>query len=444
MKTEIESLSNLQRKMNVEVPSNQVDAEFINAFKYLQKSVEVKGFRKGKTPIPTIRSMYAEKIKGDVAQNLVQTFYFKALKEHDVIPVGMPDIDFQNPEEGKDFAFTAQFEVQPDIELKQTKGLEVKKEKIEITDEQVDKNIEQILENQSKLEDVVLIRDLKHGDYADIDFKGLMDGQPLENGAAQGHVLEIGSDSFIPGFEQGLIGMKPGDSKTVSLSFPEDYHVEHLKGKPVTFEVTLNKIKEKIKPELNDEFVKSLGEHNTVDEFKAQLKKDITEGEEKRAESELKNRLFKSLVEANPFDVPETLVKEQRSALVEDFKRRMQGQGIGEQEFAEYEEKWTEDFSDTAQFMVRSALLIQKIAKDNELNASKEDVAAKLQEITDQTGLDLSQVKEFYKQGQQSANLEFQVTEDKVFKFLLENAKVEEVATEELTGESEAPNAEQP
>ena len=153
----------------------------------------------------------------------------------------------------------------------------------------------------------------------------------------------------------------------------------------------------------------------------------MTEGEERRAEQDTKNRLFKALIKENPFDVPETLVREQRSALVEDFKRRMQGQGIGEKEFAEYEAKWTEDFSETADFMVRSALLIQKIAKENDLNATAQDLEAKLQEFATQTGLDLSKVKEFYKEEQQSANLEFQITEDKVFKFLLEKAQVSEV-----------------
>ncbi len=438
MKTDIENLSNLERKLNIHIPAEQVNNEFSNAFKYLQKSVEVKGFRKGKTPIATIRSLYTDKIKGDVAQNLVQNYYFKALKENDLNPAGMPDIDFKQPEEDKDFSFSAKFEVQPEIEISKMEGLEVKKEKIDVTDEMVDKNIAQILENQAKMEDVVLIRDLKNGDFADIDFKGMIDGEPLENGAAKGHVLEIGSNSFIPGFEEGLVGMKPQETKNISVKFPDDYHVDALKGKPVTFEVTLNKIQEKIKPELNDEFVKGLGEHNTVDEFKAQLKKDIADGEEKRAEQDLKNRLFKALVAANPFDVPESMIKEQRKALVEDFKQRMQSQGIGEQEFSAYEDKWMEDFSETADFMVRSALLIQKIAKENNLQASPEDLENKLQEFASQTGLDLSKVKEFYQQGQQSANLEFQITEEKTFKFLLDKAKVTEVPAEDLKDEKDA------
>ncbi len=427
MKSNIENLSSLERKMSIQIPVDAVNTEFDNAYKYLQKNVEIKGFRKGRTPMTTIKSIYSDKIKDDVAQNLVQNFYFKALKEHDVYPVGMPDIDFKAPEENQEFSFSARFEIQPEITLTQTNGLEVEKEALKVTDEMLEKNIEQILENQAKMEDVILIRELRDKDFADIDFEGFMDGAPLPNGAAQGHVLEIGSDSFIPGFETALIGMKQGEEKTVHLNFPTDYHVEDLKGKPVQFKVKLNKIKEKIKPQFNDDFVKALGETITADAFKEQLRSDIVRGEEKRIEQDLKNTLFKSLIKANPFDVPETLIKEQRSALVDDFKKRMQSQGIGENEFSEYQEKWNEDFSETADFMVRSALLIQKIAKDEKLEAAPSDVEQKLEEFAKQTGLDIAKIKSFYQNGQQSANLEFQITEEKVFKFLLSSAKIKEI-----------------
>jgi trigger factor len=436
MKSEIENLSNLERKLNIQIPAEAVDSEFVNAFKYLQKSVAIKGFRKGKTPLATIRSLYSDKIKSDVAQNLVQNFYFKALKEHDLIPIGMPDIDFKHPEEGQDFTFTARFEIQPEINLTQTADLKVEKEKLNVSDENINKNIEQILNNQAKMEDVVLVRDLKNGDFADIDFTGYVNGELLDNGSAQGHVLEIGSDSFIPGFEEALIGMQTGSQKTITLKFPDDYHVENLKGQPVEFKVTLNKIKQKVRPELNDEFVKTMGEQATVAEFKNQLKKDIISQEEKRIDHDLKNKLFKSLVKANPFDVPDSLIKEQRVALVEDFKKRMQGQGIGESEFSDYQQKWDNDFTETAEFMVRSALLIQKIAKEENLNSTSQDLENKLQEFADQTGLDLSKVKEFYKKGQQSANLEFQITEDKVYKFLLDKANVTELAADQLEKEN--------
>ncbi len=426
MKSNIESLSKLERKMSIQIPVDAVNTEFTNAYKYLQKNVEIKGFRKGRTPMSTIKNIYSDKIKDDVAQNLVQNFYFKALKEHDLYPVGMPDIDFKAPEENQEFSFSARFEIQPEITLTQTAQLEVEKEAVTVTDEMLNKNIEQILENQAKMEDVVLIRELREKDYADINFEGFIDGQPLPNGAAQGHVLEIGSDTFIPGFETALIGMKQGEDKNISITFPVDYHVEDLKGKPVMFKVHLNKIKEKVKPQFNDDFVKGLGELTSAEAFKEQLRADIVRGEEKRIEQDLKNALFKALIKANPFDVPETLIKEQRSALVDDFKKRMTSQGIGESEFAEYQDKWHEDFSDTADFMVRSALLIQKIAKDENLNATPADVELKLEEFAKQTGLDMSRIKSFYQNGQQSANLEFQITEEKVFKHLLAQAKVTE------------------
>lgn len=432
MKTNIENLSNLERKLNILIPIETVNDEFTNAFKYLQKNVAIKGFRKGKTPMATIRNLYSDKIKNDVAQNLVQNFYYKALKEHNVYPVGMPAIDFVEPEENKEFSFSARFEIQPEITLTQVEGLEVEKETVEVTEDMLNKNIEQILESRSSMEDVVLVRELKEKDFADINFEGFMDGAPLPNGSAMGHVLEIGSDSFIPGFETALIGMKPDEEKTISLSFPVDYHVEDLKGKPVQFKVKLNKIKQKITPVLDEAFVKGLGEDQTVDGFKNQLKADMQTGEEKRVEQDLKNALFKALAKANPFDVPETMIKEQRTALVDDFKKRMTSQGISESEFGEYQEKWDADFTETADFMVRSALLIQKIAQDNQLNATTDDVEKKLEEFAQQTGLDMSKIKSFYQQGQQSANLEFQITEDKVFRFLLEKAKIKnKVATKE-------------
>ncbi|MCB0378880.1 MAG: trigger factor [Bdellovibrionales bacterium] len=438
MKSNIETLSGLERKLSVDIPKDQVNSEFLNAFKYLQKQVEIKGFRKGKAPIDTIRSMYHDKVAGDVAQNLVQNAYFAALKEHDVIPVGMPNIDFQNPSENQDFTFTALFEVQPEVEVSNFTGLKVEQEQIEIKDEDVNKTIEQVLESHSKMEDVKLVREIQMGDFAQFDFKGFIDGEPLENGEAQGHVLELGSNSFIPGFEEGLVGLKPGDSKTLHLSFPEDYHVENLKGQKVQFQVTLHGIKKKVKPELNDEFVKGLGDFENVEAFKKQVRDDMEKNEQRRVDQDLKTDLFKALIAANPFEVPNALVKEQEGALIEDFRNRMQGQGFNEQDFAEYQQKWGTDFKDTADYMVRSALLIQKLAKDHNLDATEEDLQKKFQEFADQTGLDVAKVKEFYGKGNQASHLEFQITEDKVFSFLKGKADVKAITQEQAKVKKEA------
>ena len=432
MKTTIEDLSKLEKKLNIEVPASQVDSEFLKAFKYLQKNVEIKGFRKGKAPIDKIRSLYGDKIRSDVTQNLVQATYMDALKEHDLIPIGMPDIQFLGEVgEGETFTYTAQFEVQPDIELSQIEALEVKKEKLDINDEKVDSAMEEIRQSNAKMTDVKLIRELQEGDFALIDFKGFVDDKPLENGAAQDHILEIGSNSFIPGFEEKLVGMKPEENKKIHLSFPEDYHVEDLKGKKVMFDVSLKGIKSKTTPEWNEEFISSLGPYKNKDELREALIKDMTNAEEQRVTSDLRSRMFKELVKVNPFEVPQTLVTEQRNALLNDMRQRLQGQGMSEQDFAEYQIKWHNDFSETAEYMVRSALLIQKIAKEKNLEAEKSDLDKKYQEMSAQTGLPVDKVKSFYQQ-QGGGNLEFQITEEKVFDLLLETAKVEEVDRSEL------------
>ena len=236
MKSNIENISDLKKKLNIKIPMEVVNAEFNNAFEYLRKKVEVKGFRKGKVPLVTIRNLYGEKIKDDVAQNLVQNSYDKVLEEHNLVPAGKPDIHFQSPEENKEFHFSIHVEVQPEIELNPIESLKVEKEIVNVDDEMVKKTVEELLDSHNKMEDVVLIRELKIHDFAEVDFTGFIDGKPLEGGSAKGYLLEIGSHSFIAGFEESLIGMKPGETKSISLEFPEDYHVENLQKKPVRFE----------------------------------------------------------------------------------------------------------------------------------------------------------------------------------------------------------------
>ena len=434
MKSVVENLSNLEKKITVEVPLETVKAEFLQAYKYLQKNVELKGFRKGKAPIETIRKMYADKIQGDVAQNLVQNAYVEALKENDLTPIGMPNLDFGQASEEAAFSFTAQFEVQPEIEIKKTEGLKVQKEKLVIEDEQLEKTMDQIREGNTKLEDVKLIREAQEGDVAVFDFDGFIDDKPLEGGSAKDHNLEIGSKQFIPGFEEGLIGLKPGDNKSIHLSFPEDYHVENLKGKKVVFKVAMKGLKKKVLPDWNDaEFLKSLGDYNSLDDFKAKLKENLSLNEEERIKKDLKTRLFKELIKENPFETPQTLLNEQRKMLVEDFRGRLKQQGFTEKDFAEYQKKWDSDFDDTAAFMVQSALIIQKLAKDNDLIATNSDLDAKYQEMADQMGMPVEEVKQFYgSQPNNAANLQFQITEDRVFDFLLAKAEVEEVDKSQL------------
>ncbi len=428
MKSNIECLSSLERKLNIRVSAQEVNTEFNKMFNYLQKNVENKGFRKGKTPMTVIRKLYSEKIKGDVTQGLVEHFYPKALKEHNLTPSGGPDIDCQNAKENKEFSFSACFETFPEIREVNIGSLEVKKEKMNIDDHAVNQNIENILKNEATMEDVILIRELKHGDFADIDFFPHRDDL-MENYSMKNHILEIGSDSFfIPDFEKGLLGMKPGEKRVLDLTFPDDSQEKNLCGEKVKFEVTLNKIKKKIQPELNDEFVKKISSCQTVEEFKNNLKKNLIETRERHIKEDLKEKIFHALVKANPFEVPKSLLKRQYSDFSNRIREQMKDAKISEEAIARHLETQKETLSERAEFTLKCGLLIRKIIEENNLKVTEEDFEDYLKEFANKTGTDLTELeRQFINKEDTKKHIESEIIEKKVFELLLTKAKVTSV-----------------
>src|SRR5690606_3361472 len=230
------------------------------------------------------------------------------------------------------FSFSLTFEVHPEIELKKYEGLEVQKEKLELDQTHVDSTLENIRKNQAQLIPVLDDRPAQMGDTAVIDFEGFVDGAPLENGKGENHPLELGSNSFIQGFEEAVVGMKVGASHTAKLSFPAEYHVAAIAGKPGEFKITLKELKKKDLPELNSEFAEKIG-FKTIEELKEAILKDYTSSEEKRIQEDFKNRLLKQLTLANPTEVPQTLLEKQKAALKEDMKQRMGQMGMSDDQF---------------------------------------------------------------------------------------------------------------
>jgi trigger factor len=437
MRSSLENVSQLERKLNIEVPATEVQQAFENAIKGIQRHVAVKGFRKGKAPLNTVKSVYGDRVKQDVIQDIIQSKYADALKEHSLDPIGYPTIEFDPLEENKDFQFTAEFEVRPEVTLKQIEGLTVKKEKLQPSDKFVDDTLEDIRKGRAEAAPMLEDRPAQKGDMAVINFKGMMDGKPLENGAAEGHELELGSNSFIPGFEEGVEGMRVGATSTIKISFPEDYHVKELAGNPVEFEVNLTALKRKVTPELNDEFAKSLGPYEGLDALKNAIREDFEKRESKRINDDLKNRLMKVLVDLNPVMVPKSLLVDQKKALVEDFQKRMQQQRMGQEQFEEYKKNWDQDFEQTASYMIQSSFLIDKLATEHNLRATNSDLEAKLKEFAEQSQIDMARLAEFYGEQDRKARLSYQVTEEKVLEFLLSKAKIEEVSKEQLEKDQE-------
>jgi trigger factor len=435
MKTDIEKVSSLHHKINVQVPVTVVQTAFNRIFNNIQKEVSVKGFRKGKAPLATIKSMYLDRVKQDVAQELIQMHYIKALTEHKLEPISNPEFEFDIPTETKDFSFSASFDVRPQVNLKNYEGLEVEKEKFAFDNKKVDEVLENIRTSRASFEDVLEVRPAHPGDVAIVDFEGFVDGKPLENGTGTGHNLDLGAKQFIEGFEEGVVGMKVGDSKTLNLKFPTPYHAADLAGKPVEFKVKLTGLKKKVLPELNDAFLSTLGGPTSLEELKKTIHEDLESTEKKRVEDAFKNRLLKKLVQENPVEVPASLLKNQKNSLIEDFKKRMNEQGMSPADFKDYVAKWDSDFERTAAEMIQSSFLVDEIATKHDLHCKEADLDKKYQEYAKQTNIEEARIREFYARPEQTSRLSYMITEEKVIDFLNQKVKVKEVSADQLKEE---------
>lgn len=436
MKSTVEKVSSLQRKVNVEVPQTVVANAFQKVFQGLQRQVEIKGFRKGKAPIATIKSMYGDRVSQDVAQDLIQQHYMQALTEHKLEPIGNPEFEFTDPKEENGFSFTASFDIRPDVNLKKVEGLEVEKEKYEFDEAKVTQVLDNIRSSRATLGDVLEDRPAQNGDTAVIDFEGFVDGKPLENGAGTGHNLELGTNSFIAGFEEGVVGMKVGGTTTLNLKFPDPYHSKELAGKPVEFKVKMTGLKKKVLPELTNEFLATLGGPSDLEGLKKAIRDDLEASEKKRVEDAFKNRLLKKLVKENPVEVPATLLKEQKEVLIEDFRKKMGEQGLPPDDFEDYVTKWNADFEKTAAEMIQSSFLIDTIARKENLLCKKEDLDQKFAEYAQQTGIEETRIREFYSRPEQMSRLTYQITEEKVIAHLMKSVKVKEVPASSLKDEA--------
>lgn len=427
MKSSVEKVSSLGRKINVMIASQDVDKAYDAALKELQRRAEVKGFRKGKAPIDTLKRIYGDSLVRDIAEDLIQSHYPQALREHEIKPISFPEIQVGTLKEGADFEFTAHVEIRPEVEVRDFKGLPVNREKLPNVSARVDEMLEQFRKNLAETVPVFEDRPARTGDVAEVSFVGNLLTGPLENGSSDSYEVELGSNQMIPGFESGIEGMKVGEGRTLQLKFPDDYHAKEIAGQPVSFEVKLKALKAKRLPEINDEFAKKLGDFETVAQVREKISSSIVDEETRRIDEAMKNQVIEALVNRNPMELPLSLVKEQMKAIGEDVRKRLDSQGLGEAEVQEYLKKWGSDVEASARFMVHSSFLIDKLAHDHNLGWKREDIDAKIEEMSKTTGLDVEKLREFYSKDDDAERLGFRITEEKVVKFLLDHAAIKDV-----------------
>ncbi|WP_102691169.1 trigger factor [Rummeliibacillus pycnus] len=416
--------------LTVEVAAEKVDEALDKAFKKVVKQINVPGFRKGKMPRQMFEKKFGvESLFQDALELLVNENYPLAIDETGIEPVDQPEIDFEMEDLGKhkDFKFTAKVTVKPEVTLGDYKGLEVTKQETAVTDEEIE---QQLKDQQTRLAELVVKEDgaVEDGDTAVIDFEGFQDGVAFEGGKGENYSLEIGSGSFIPGFEEQLVGVKAGESKDVVVTFPEEYHAAELAGKEATFKVTVKEVKSKELPELDDDLAAEIDpEVKTLDELRTKLKEKTAAEKESAAETALRDDLVEKAAENATIDIPNAMVETEINRMLQEYDQSLQMQGMNLDLYYQFsgqdEAALRAQMKGDAESRVRVALVLEAIAEAEKVEVTEEDINAELEKMSEQFKMDVEQIKSVL--GGTSV-LEHDVKIRKTVELLVENAKVTE------------------
>ncbi|MFS0822503.1 trigger factor [Bacillus sp. 1P02SD] len=425
MSAKWEKLEGNQGVLTVEVDAETFNKGLDDAFKKVVKQVNVPGFRKGKMPRGMFEKRFGvESLYQDALDIILPDAYENAIKETGIEPVDRPEVDVEQIEKGKNLIFTAKVTVKPEVKLGDYKGLEVEKLDDTVTDEEVDAEIKQLQERNAEL---VVKEDgtVENGDTVVIDFEGFVDGEAFEGGKAENYSLEIGSGSFIPGFEEQLVGVAAGAEKDVEVTFPEEYHAENLAGKPATFKVKVHEIKGKELPELDDEFAKDVDDEvETLDELKAKTRTRLEETKKQDAENSLKDTLIEKASENAEIDIPEAMINTELDRMLREFEQRLQMQGMNLDLYFQFsgqdENALREQMKEDAGKRVRVNLTLEAIANAENIEVSEEEINAELENMSTMYGVSAEQLKQMLG-GVDGVKEDLKIR--KAIDFLVENSK---------------------
>jgi trigger factor len=423
----VEKLTTNRVKYTFEVTSDEFEHGLDHAFDHVQKDVELKGFRKGHVPRKVYETKFGvESLYEEAINHVLHHKYHEAQQHPDFEIVGQPDVnvDFANIKRGESFEVSFDAPVKPEVKLGQYKGVEVKDMKTDVTDSEVNAEIKSLLGQKAEL----MLKEegaLEHGDTAIFDFEGFLKGEAFEGGKAENYQLEIGSNQFIPGFEEQMIGMKTGDEKDLNVKFPEQYQAENLAGQDVVFKVKLHEIKTKNLPELNDEFVKSLEKENvnTVEELKAVTRKELEEKKQTEVKNTISNEAINKVVDAAELDIPEVMVEDEIKQYKDNVANQAKQYGLEYEMFLQMNgitpEQFDEQVKVESEKRVRTTLVIEEIAKVEGITATKEELQEKYDELAKQYKMEVEEIKKYIP----ASILEKDVMIQKAYDFVIDNVK---------------------
>ena len=398
MSVQVENLEKNTAKLTIEVPAEKFEEAVQHSYNKNKGKFNIPGFRKGKAPFNMIKKMYGVGVfYEDAVDEVIDASYPDAAKESGLEIVSRPSISIEEIEEGKAFVYTAVVAVKPEVTLGEYKGVEVQKTKSEVTEEDIETEIKRAREKNSRLI-TVEDRGIEDGDQVTIDFDGSVDGKRFEGGKAEDYPLTIGSHTFIDNFEEQLIGKKTGEECEVNVTFPAEYHVEELKNKPAVFKVKVKEIQRKELPEANDEFASEVSDFDTLDEYKADIRKKLQEKKEQDAKVEDENNVIEKVIENAQMELPQPMVDTQAREMVENYARRLQSQGLNINDYMKYTgmtpEKLMEQMRPEAEKRIKTRLVLEKVVEVENVEVSDEKLDEQINEIAASYKLEGAKLKE--------------------------------------------------
>jgi len=424
MTLKMEDLSPVKKKISFEIPWEEVKAELDAVYREVGKKAKVKGFRQGKVPRKVLEIHFKEQALHETANNIINKYYWQTLDEHKIVALSRPEIDHQELKENAVFSFSASFETEPIFDPQGYLKMDLEKEKIIITQTDLDMKINEIRQMYATMQEVEPERPVQKGDFVVIDFVGSINGETPSDLKAENYFLEVGSGRLVPGFEDGLIGMNKGQKKTIKVEFPQNYQVEKYAGKEISFEVVVSSIKEKKLPEFDEHFVKNFDRYNSLEELQGEIWKSLEEEARRIEETKLHQAITEKLLSVNEFEAPSSLVERQIFYMMADMSRRMTASGMDENSAAQLCLSMHDQFKEEAVKEVRIFLLFKKIAEKEAITVSDQEAQQHLQQLAEKHGRNYDLIRKAYDDPERMENLKLELTQKKVFDFIVQNANI--------------------
>lgn len=424
MNVQVEEISSVKRKLHIVVPADVVTDEFDRAYRELKRTARVKGFRPGKAPRSLLERYYGDMVRREVIGKIVEETYAKSLKENGLVPVSQPEIEGQDIRSGEDFSYTAVVEVKPQVQVSDYLGLELEREDLQVTEEQVQGRLGEIREMFARLVDVEEDRPVQEGDFVLIEQRIIMEGDAPGKRVPQERMLEVKPGQAEEGLINALIGLRVGGNGEVPQRFPQDYPDPGLAGREGVLSFALKAIRKKVLPDLDDAFAQRLGEYQTLEELKARVRQEVEEDERRRIRASMNQAIIDQLLKRHDFEVPEAMVGWQTQAMIRNARRRLAVHGLTLEQAGGGPEQMRARFRDSAVRAVRTSLILEAIARQEGIEVSEEEIEETFRSISSQTGTSIQQVREMYKDPDALESLKAGKLEDKALDFIRERAKM--------------------